>query len=92
MYVMLKDEQSIAAKKSLEVMTELYRKRIWTDAKTVNVIATACLSNVSHHHLVLPPFTPLPPIRLTRFFPAPPCRPLEVASIDAAISQFLLRD
>ena len=28
-------------------MVDLYRKRIWTDARTVNVIATACISNES---------------------------------------------
>jgi protein SDA1 len=47
MYVMLKDEHSVAAKKSLEVMVDLYRRRVWTDSRTVNVIATACLSSVS---------------------------------------------
>ncbi len=31
-----------AAKISLEIMTELYRRGIWRDEKTVNVIATAC--------------------------------------------------
>ena len=25
-------------------MIELYRRRIWSDAKTVNVVATACFS------------------------------------------------
>ena len=41
---MLNDNSGIAAKKSLDVMVDLYRKRIWTDARTVNVIATACIS------------------------------------------------
>jgi hypothetical protein len=27
-------------------MVELYRRRVWTDARTVNVIASACLSGV----------------------------------------------
>ena len=48
MYTMLADEDTTAAKRSLDVMTTLYRKRVWTDAKTVNVIATACLSKVRH--------------------------------------------
>ncbi|KAJ3000775.1 Protein SDA1 [Globomyces sp. JEL0801] len=34
----------MAAKKSLEVMIELYQKNIWNDAKTVNVVSEACLS------------------------------------------------
>ena len=42
MFTMLKDSNKIAAKTSLDVMIELYRKNIWRDAKTVNVIATAC--------------------------------------------------
>ena len=44
MYTMLRDNNPVAAKKSLDVMIELYRKNIWKDAKTVNVIKTACLS------------------------------------------------
>ena len=42
MFTMLKDSNKIAAKTSLDVMIELYRKNVWRDAKTVNVIATAC--------------------------------------------------
>lgn len=30
-----------------DVMIDLYRKNIWNDAKTVNVIATACLSKTT---------------------------------------------
>ena len=37
----------IAAKKSLDLMVALYRKRIWTDAKTVNVLASALFADVS---------------------------------------------
>ncbi len=44
MFTMLKDENVTAAKKSLDVMISLYRKRVWTDARTVNVIATALVS------------------------------------------------
>jgi protein SDA1 len=44
MYQMLADSNEIAAKRSLDVMIELYRKKIWDDAKTVNVISTACFS------------------------------------------------
>ncbi|CAB4027968.1 SDA1 homolog, partial [Paramuricea clavata] len=47
MYTMLKDSNSLAAKKSLDVMVELYKKNIWKDAKTVNVITSACLSDLS---------------------------------------------
>merc|ERR550534_2691329 len=41
---MLKDSAAIAAKTSLDVMATLYRKNVWRDAKTVNVIATGCFS------------------------------------------------
>jgi protein SDA1 len=47
MFSMLKDSFRIAAKMSLDVMIKLYRKRIWNDEKTVNVIATACFSDDS---------------------------------------------
>ncbi|KAJ1906371.1 Severe Depolymerization of Actin [Coemansia sp. IMI 209127] len=40
-------EGAIAAKKSLDVCIELYRKNIWTDAKAVNVIAQACFSPIT---------------------------------------------
>ncbi|KAJ3272038.1 Protein SDA1 [Terramyces sp. JEL0728] len=46
MYKMLQDPSEIAAKKSLEVMIELYQKNVWNDAKTVNVVAEACLSQI----------------------------------------------
>uniref|UniRef100_A0A4W4G9L4 Protein SDA1 n=1 Tax=Electrophorus electricus TaxID=8005 RepID=A0A4W4G9L4_ELEEL len=47
MYTMLRDSNPIAAKISLDVMVELYKRNIWNDAKTVNVIMTACFSKVT---------------------------------------------
>ncbi|KAG7499171.1 SDA1-like [Solea senegalensis] len=47
MYTMLRDSNPIAAKISLDVMAELYKRNIWNDAKTVNVITTACFSKVT---------------------------------------------
>ncbi|KAJ1204882.1 hypothetical protein NDU88_000319, partial [Pleurodeles waltl] len=47
MYTMLRDSNATAAKISLDVMVELYKRNIWNDAKTVNVIATACFSKVA---------------------------------------------
>nr|XP_055036706.1 protein SDA1 homolog isoform X1 [Misgurnus anguillicaudatus] len=47
MYTMLRDSNPIAAKISLDVMVELYRRNIWNDAKTVNVITTACFSKIT---------------------------------------------
>ncbi|KAJ8311774.1 hypothetical protein KUTeg_010673 [Tegillarca granosa] len=47
MYTMLKDNNAIAAKMSLDVMIELYKRNVWNDAKTVNVITTACFSKVT---------------------------------------------
>lgn len=44
MYGMLNDDSPVAAKRSLDVLIELYRRQIWTDARTVNVIAQALLS------------------------------------------------
>jgi len=44
-YRMLEDPSSIAAKKSLQVMVDLYKRRVWVDTRTVNVIADACLSS-----------------------------------------------
>lgn len=47
MFTMLKDTNARAAKMSLDIMIELYRKNVWNDAKTVNVIATGCFSKVT---------------------------------------------
>ncbi|XP_070706421.1 protein SDA1 homolog [Pempheris klunzingeri] len=47
MYTMLRDSNPIAAKISLDVMVELYKRNIWNDAKTVNVITTASFSKVT---------------------------------------------
>ncbi|XP_041086897.1 protein SDA1 homolog [Polyodon spathula] len=47
MYTMLRDSNAVAAKISLDVMMELYKRNIWNDAKTVNVITTATFSKVS---------------------------------------------
>ena len=47
MFKMLASSEKSAAKTSLDVMIELYQKSVWRDAKTVNVIATACLSDVT---------------------------------------------
>lgn len=40
MYSMLADDNETAAKKSLAVLMELYRRGVWRDARTVNVIAS----------------------------------------------------
>lgn len=45
MFTMMKDPNEMAAKESLKVMIELYRKRVWNDAKTVNVISTGVFSS-----------------------------------------------
>ncbi|XP_050711653.1 protein SDA1 homolog [Eriocheir sinensis] len=47
MHEMLSSRHAVAAKTSLDVMIELYRKKVWNDTKTVNTIATACFSKVT---------------------------------------------
>lgn len=47
MYSMLQDSSPVAAKMSLDVLIELYRKNIWNNTKTVQVIATACFSKTT---------------------------------------------
>lgn len=44
MYTMLQDESSVAPRESLNVMIELYNKKIWHDRKTVNVISIGIFS------------------------------------------------
>jgi len=45
MFKMINDSHHVAAKMALTIMIELYKKNIWNDAKTVNVIASACYRN-----------------------------------------------
>ncbi|EGC37656.1 hypothetical protein DICPUDRAFT_149732 [Dictyostelium purpureum] len=47
MYSMMNDDSDIAAKMSLKVMIDLFRKKIWHDTKTVNVISNGIFSKNS---------------------------------------------
>eukprot|EP01038_Epipyxis_sp_PR26KG_P010899 gene10899-14630_t len=38
------EDTSVTARKTVQILSELYRRRIWTDERTVNVIGSACLS------------------------------------------------
>ena len=42
MYTMLQDQDVTAAFKSLQVTEDLYKKQIWNDEKTVNVLSGNC--------------------------------------------------
>ncbi|CEG45802.1 protein sda1 homolog isoform x1 [Plasmopara halstedii] len=44
MFEMLNDESEQAAVKSLQVLMELFKRKVWHDQRSVNVIATACTS------------------------------------------------
>ena len=46
MYKMINDAHHTAAKTALDIMIDLYKKSVWNDAKTVNVIRTACCKEV----------------------------------------------
>ncbi|GFR43447.1 hypothetical protein Agub_g4529 [Astrephomene gubernaculifera] len=41
MYSVVSDENEAAAKRGLAVLTEMWRRHVWRDARTVNVIASA---------------------------------------------------
>ena len=45
MFGILQGDNEFAAKKALEILVALYRAKVWTDSRTVNVIATACTSS-----------------------------------------------
>jgi protein SDA1 len=44
MFTMLSDSNETAARRSLDVLVELYRRQIWNDSKTVDVISSACFA------------------------------------------------
>ena len=52
LYALAGDADTGTAKRALDVLMELYRRRIWTDARTVNVIASASLTS-SHTKLLV---------------------------------------
>ncbi|XP_074113158.1 SDA1 domain containing protein Mys45A [Cotesia typhae] len=47
MFNALKDSNARPAKMSADIMIELYKKNIWNDAKTVNVLVTGCFSKIT---------------------------------------------
>ncbi|CAN8076185.1 unnamed protein product [Agarophyton chilense] len=42
LFSMVQDPSQVLVKRSLHVLVDLFRKRIWNDAKCANMIATAC--------------------------------------------------
>ena len=47
MFSMISDNQPTATKMSVDIMIDLYRRNIWHDQKTVNVLVTACYSKIT---------------------------------------------
>jgi len=47
LFNIVSEDATLAARKTVEILSDLYRKRIWTDARTVNVLACACTSNAT---------------------------------------------
>ena len=44
MYGLVDEDTSIVTRKAVLILCELYRRRIWTDQRTVNVLGAACAS------------------------------------------------
>ena len=44
LFELVAEDTTVAARKSVEILAELYRKKVWTDSRTVNVMACACTS------------------------------------------------
>lgn len=47
LFKVVAEDTTITARKTVEILAQLYRRRIWTDERTVNVIGTACRSKCS---------------------------------------------
>lgn len=43
-FQIIKNNQDNSAKRALHIMIQLYKKNIWNDSKTVNIIALGCLN------------------------------------------------
>lgn len=50
-FEILKSHSDTLAKRAIYIIIELYKKQVWNDAKTVNVISSGCLNN--HPKVVL---------------------------------------
>jgi protein SDA1 len=44
LFSIVEDDTTITARKTVEILCELYRRKVWTDARTVNMLGKACLS------------------------------------------------
>jgi protein SDA1 len=44
LFAVVADDTTQAARKTVEILGDLYRKRVWVDARTINVLGTACNS------------------------------------------------
>jgi protein SDA1 len=44
LYNVVAEDTTVTARKTVDILSELYRRRVWTDSRTVNVIGNACLS------------------------------------------------
>lgn len=44
LFGIVSEDTTVAARKSVYIMSELYRRKVWVDPRTVNVIASACSS------------------------------------------------
>ncbi|CAG5124076.1 unnamed protein product [Candidula unifasciata] len=47
MFTMLQENNGVTVKTALDIMIELYKRNIWADEKTVNMIASACFSKIT---------------------------------------------
>ncbi|CAF0907524.1 unnamed protein product [Adineta ricciae] len=47
MCTIIKESNATAVKMALDIMVDLYRKNIWNDTKTVNIIASTCFSKIT---------------------------------------------
>ncbi len=45
LFALVEEDTGVVARKTVSILSELYRRRVWTDARTVNVLATACVSS-----------------------------------------------
>jgi protein SDA1 len=44
MYSLIEEDTSVIARKAVLILSELYRRRVWVDVRTVNVLGAACTS------------------------------------------------
>ena len=47
MFTVVDEDSNYSTRKAVHILADLYRRRVWTDARTINVLGKACCSSIT---------------------------------------------